>query len=567
MLRIISRTLTAVLFVAVCSLSANAVTYFTGNLTAAQEVPPNSSTATGFGRVTLNDAENQITVSVYYGSAAAPLSSNVVAGHIHGNAGPGTNAPIIFDLAPAGGVTFGSVVNSTFAVTPAQVANLKAGLWYFNIHTVNNGGGEIRGQIGVDSPHIAYFSSGQENPANSSTATGRGAVSVNAAGTQALVSMNWSGLTGNAVAGHVHTGRSGTNGAIVCDLAPPAAAAGSVVDRLCTFSPAQITSLQLGTFYLNIHTAVNPGGEIRGQIQQQSSTVCDYDGDTITDAIVSRQGSSSMEWWLRNSSNGAASTTFLGNTTDFVIPRMFCADYDGDGRDDLAFWRSGSPGFFVWLQSTDSTIRFEQFGVAGDDPRIVEDYDGDGRDDIALFRSSNDNWYYIPSANNPSRAFNAVQWGTSLATPGDYDGDGRGDFLDQVGGAWWLRRSSDGGTTITTLGDGGSFSVPGDYDGDGKTDIAVTRNESPNLAWYYTSSVSPGQNPFLTRRAWGPDVGRRFRTQGDYDGDGRTDVAVWIEGAPSAFWASTSSSGATIYIPWGAGPGGNDWPVAGYNAR
>src|SRR5688572_7668049 len=142
----------------------SAATYFTGNLTGTQEVPPTGSSATGFGRVTLNDAENSITVSVYYGSAAAPLSSNVTAGHIHGPAAPGVNAPIIFNLAPTTGVTFGSVVNAVIAVTPAQIADLKAGLWYFNIHTVNFGGGEIRGQIIVDSPFIAYQNGGQENP-------------------------------------------------------------------------------------------------------------------------------------------------------------------------------------------------------------------------------------------------------------------------------------------------------------------------------------------------------------------------------------------------------------------
>src|SRR5262249_3113415 len=41
----------------------------------------------------------------------------------------------------------GSIPQQIFAITPAQVAQLKAGLFYFNIHTVNFGNGEIRGQI------------------------------------------------------------------------------------------------------------------------------------------------------------------------------------------------------------------------------------------------------------------------------------------------------------------------------------------------------------------------------------------------------------------------------------
>ncbi len=140
--------------------TANAASYFTGNLSSSQEVPPNASTATGFGRVTLNDAETQLTASVYYSG----LTSNVTVGHIH-TAATGTNGPVTFNLAPATGVTSGSVVNAIFAVTASQVADLKAGLMYFNIHTVNNTGGEIRGQITVNSPYLAYMSNNQENPA------------------------------------------------------------------------------------------------------------------------------------------------------------------------------------------------------------------------------------------------------------------------------------------------------------------------------------------------------------------------------------------------------------------
>jgi hypothetical protein len=41
----------------------------------------------------------------------------------------------------------GPITNATFAVTPAQVAQLKAGMMYFNLHTNNFPNGEIRGQI------------------------------------------------------------------------------------------------------------------------------------------------------------------------------------------------------------------------------------------------------------------------------------------------------------------------------------------------------------------------------------------------------------------------------------
>src|SRR5918993_195433 len=137
---------------------------FTATLTGAQQVPAVSSAGTGTGTVTLNTAENQITVNLTFSG----LTSNANAAHIHGAAAAGANAGVLFDftsVTPA--ATSGTIPQQTFAITPAQVAELKAGLYYFNIHTSNFGGGEIRGQIAP--PTIT----GQ--PANQTVAAGQNA--------------------------------------------------------------------------------------------------------------------------------------------------------------------------------------------------------------------------------------------------------------------------------------------------------------------------------------------------------------------------------------------------------
>ncbi|MEP6902269.1 MAG: CHRD domain-containing protein [Actinomycetota bacterium] len=566
MIRKFTFVFATVFAVAIFSVLANAQTYFTGNMNAAQETPPTASTATGFGRVTLNTAETQITASFYYGSAAAPLTSNVTAGHIHTGA-VGVAGPVTFNLAPATGVTFGSVVNSTFAVTPAQVADLKAGNMYFNIHTVNNPGGEIRGQITVDSPFIAYMDNNQENPPTASTARGSGAVSLNAAGTQALVTMNWSGLTGNPTGGHIHSSRVGTNGPVICPFTMPATTTGSVVDVLCTFTAAQVTALKTAQLYMNVHTAASPGGEIRGQIQRRRSTVLDFDGDSKTDFAIARNNTTSglIEWWIANSGGGVGVFT-LGVSAEFSTSRILAADFDGDGKDDATVWRSGATpaaGFLIF-QSGNNTIRFEQFGTTGDDPRVTYDYDGDGRADPAVFRTSDDTWYYLGSSNNPNRNITFVHWGTTFPNPGDFDGDGKGDFVDQQSGNWWLLRSSDLSVRVIPIGTGSAFGVPGDYDGDGKTDVGITLTEGTQNAWYYASSLNPTQSPYSTRQAWGPSSGRT-RAQGDYDGDGKSDYAVWLSGAPQTFWALPSNGSTPIIFQWGNST--TDFPIAGYNNR
>jgi hypothetical protein len=118
---------------------------FTATLTGTQEVPPNASTATGTASVTLDAAETTITVSVVFSGLDG---AGTVAAHIHGPAAPGVNGPVVitFPSFPLG-VTSGAYSNS-LAITAAQVTDLRAGLYYVNIHSTPNFlGGEIRGQL------------------------------------------------------------------------------------------------------------------------------------------------------------------------------------------------------------------------------------------------------------------------------------------------------------------------------------------------------------------------------------------------------------------------------------
>lgn len=412
---------------------------FTAYLNGAQEVPTNASTAKGFGRVTLNEAETSITVSVSYGSAAAPLSSNVVAGHIHGPAAPGVNAPVLFDLAPAGGAPFGSVNNLTFSISPAQVANLKAGLFYFNIHTVNSPGGEIRGQIGVP------------------------------------------------------------------------------------------------------------------------RSVVDINGDGRTDHVVVRAagGAGSQLTWL-NSINGGS--PFASRDWGVSGDQIIVGDYDGDGIDDETVFRPSNATFYI-IQSATLTMRIDQFGQTGDNPRIVGDYDGDGRDDLAVYRSGAQSvWYYKTSS---AAVFDSVPWGQTgdFPAPGDYDGDGKFDFVVQRptsgAGVFWKKLS--GGTLANEqFGLASDGVVPGDYDGDGRTDIAVFRTTGGFYVWEFEPSGTAGST--IVSDTWG--VPGDVTVQGDYDGDGRTDYAVWRPGSPATFFVMTVGVRAIFTKDWGQT---GDTPAARYN--
>jgi len=106
------------------------------------EVPPNASVGVGGGSVVLNPAQTQITVDLNF----SLLSAAATAAHIH-TAPVGVNGPVTFPLTGVPAATSGSLATQTFAITPAQLADLLAGNLYMNVHTSVYPGGEIRGQL------------------------------------------------------------------------------------------------------------------------------------------------------------------------------------------------------------------------------------------------------------------------------------------------------------------------------------------------------------------------------------------------------------------------------------
>ena len=143
-------------------------TTFVGSLAGANEVPPVPSPGTGFATVVLDPTAQTIQVNATFSG----LTSNDTAAHIHCCAPLGTNAGVATTV-PAFpgfplGVTSGTYSSVVFDLTQptiynpafvtleggtislaeaALIAGIENGQTYLNIHTVNNPGGEIRGQL------------------------------------------------------------------------------------------------------------------------------------------------------------------------------------------------------------------------------------------------------------------------------------------------------------------------------------------------------------------------------------------------------------------------------------
>jgi hypothetical protein len=77
-----------------------------------------------------------------YTASYKDLTGPAVAAHFHAAATLGGNGP---PVVPA--VVSPSPIKGTATLTEAQIADLNAGKWYFNVHTAANPGGEIRGTL------------------------------------------------------------------------------------------------------------------------------------------------------------------------------------------------------------------------------------------------------------------------------------------------------------------------------------------------------------------------------------------------------------------------------------
>ena len=222
-----------------------------------QETTPTVTGALGTGQLTLTSPSRALTGRIDFNGMTA------TAAHIHlGDVG--NNGAVIVNLVESAAGSGSWSVPTGTSLTEAQAVAFSAGGLYFNAHSIENPGGEIRGQIGRE-VYAAQLTARQEVPSNASTAKGVGFVSLDPVTKRITARLTLTGLM--ATMAHIHTGSLGANGGVLLPLSESTTGSGiwiSAADAAMT--DAQITTLQTGGLYFNAHSAAFPGGEIRGQI-------------------------------------------------------------------------------------------------------------------------------------------------------------------------------------------------------------------------------------------------------------------------------------------------------------
>ncbi len=233
-------------------------------------------------------------------------------------------------------------------------------------------------------------------------------------------------------------------------------------------------------------------------------------------------------------------------------------DFDGDGKADLGVFRFSDRNWYI-RRSSNGSVAAQNWGLTTD-VLTPADYDGDGKTDIAVWRDeasdpNKANFYILKSSDATVSIQQFGRTGDDPSISGDFTGDGKADlavFRPGIGGgqSYFFYRSVDSppnSWVMTPWGVEGDLPVVGDYDGDDKTDIAVFR--SSNAFWYILESGTAG----VRYAQWG--LATDSFVPADYDGDGKTDLAVFRDGT----WYILNSNGGSVR--YGYLGTGFDFPV------
>lgn len=300
----------------------------------------------------------------------------------------------------------------------------------------------------------------------------------------------------------------------------------------------------------------------------------DFDGDSKKDIAVGSFVSGPV-YILRNTSSSSGDISFtsapnlpISGTPGDIIAK----DLNGDSRPDIAITVSGSTdriSVFPNLSSDSGAISFGQSQDFGPVDRggllNSADLTGDGRPELIHVNSNLNSVTLMRNDTQPSGNFSfaPIPWffGTGLAPngslTGDFNSDGKVDIITTNRGSRSVSMLVNQGTAESLdflarkdypafLNKNITSISAGDFDGDGDTDLAASSQNSNHFSIYRND----GTGHFSSRSEFNPLVSgvsgviTDSLTSGDFDGDGKPDIAVngrWFDNL------GNESSGVRLY--------------------
>ncbi|MGI9177217.1 MAG: FG-GAP-like repeat-containing protein [Pirellulales bacterium] len=243
-------------------------------------------------------------------------------------------------------------------------------------------------------------------------------------------------------------------------------------------------------------------------------------------------------------------------------------DFDGDGLTDTATQTSAGVWWVTRTTSTGTATPVPWAALAVYQFPTVGDFDADGRDDIAIRNEVNGSWRVLTSTGSAFQSTRFGRWNAALTwgnvATGDFNADGKADLVGQRSDGAWIVAASTGTAFVSNIWAYfavDQFGTVGDFDNDGRDDVAV-RNAS-NGAWRVL--VSNGSTFTAVKfGSWATDTTWSNVRAGDFDGDGRTDLVG--QRADGGWQVSTSTGTAFVTSVWAVLSTGQFATVGDFNA-
>ena len=302
------------------------------------------------------------------------------------------------------------------------------------------------------------------------------------------------------------------------------------------------------------------GGGVQLAIQPAYDARGDFNGNGRSDFLI-RADSGWLTQWTSNS-NGSftnnGSNVSIQFTTDWHIQGI--GDFNGDGKDDfllrndagwLTQWIGSPTGGFINNGANVSLLFSNDWKIAG-----VGDFNGDGRDDFLLRSDAgwltewigNPNGSFTNNGPNVSLFF-STDW--KVVGTGDFNGDGKDDFLLRNSAGWlteWTGTengnfANNGANVSLFFSNDWHVIGTGDFNGDGKDDFLLRNDAGWLTEWTGNANGSFTNN--------GANVALFFSTDwhvasiGDFNGDGRDDFLLRNDAGWLTEWTGNANGSFT----------------------